>query len=107
MTAPPPRVSSQQPLLQMVTAGCPAVRIKTEPKSPVMLHHSAALFFHGSHDASLDEPPHAKVNSDNIPRFHGNSGSSASRYGNNSSNDRSPPATMPVAVAAPTTASHW
>lgn len=53
----------------------------------------AALFFHGSHDASLDEPPHAKVNSDNIPRFHGNSGSSASRYGNNSSNDRSPPAT--------------
>lgn len=40
MTAPPIGVSSQQPLLQMVTAGCPAVRIKTEPKSPVMLHHS-------------------------------------------------------------------
>lgn len=40
LTAPPIGASSQQPLLQMVATGCPAVRIKTEPKSPVMLHHS-------------------------------------------------------------------
>lgn len=40
MTAPHIGASSQQPLLQMVTTGCPAVRIKTEPMSPVMLHHS-------------------------------------------------------------------
>ncbi|KAL1443147.1 hypothetical protein MTO96_046092, partial [Rhipicephalus appendiculatus] len=65
----------------------------------------AALFFHGSHDARLDEPPHAKVNSDNIPRFHGSSGS-ASRHGdNNPSNDCAPPRHCRWPSPPPTTAS--
>lgn len=48
LTTPPSSAGAQQPLLQMVAAGCSAVRIKTEPKSPVMLHHSLPSSSSGS-----------------------------------------------------------
>ncbi|XP_072144343.1 uncharacterized protein [Dermacentor andersoni] len=48
LTTPPSGVGAQQPLLQMVAAGCSTVRIKTEPKSPVMLHHSLPSSSSGS-----------------------------------------------------------